>query len=323
MQQRRGGAGIPALQVLRNADFRTLWFFGASAEVARRWELLTLSWFVLQETDSALQLGLPWVFHNLPRPLFGAFFGALADRYGRRSLLMLAQTINALTAVTILALFVSDVMQPWHAFVAAFFSGTSRTLEDPARRTSTFDIVGPRRLVNAISLETLGSTVGRMTGYLMAGGMISLLAFEGAYGLVLGIHLLALSLLLRVKIPAHAPGDKGREPFLKGLKEAMRFAAGNPMLKGVLYASIMMNLLVFLSSSISRPSEGTTWGLGRRLWGCWLPPTLSAGWARRRSCPTSGTSATMAACSSPVHSLSSSLASCSPGRRGMSWRSPS
>ena len=102
MQQRRGGAGIPALQVLRNADFRTLWFFGASAEVARRWELLTLSWFVLQETDSALQLGLPWVFHNLPRPLFGAFFGALADRYGRRSLLMLAQTINALTAVTIL-----------------------------------------------------------------------------------------------------------------------------------------------------------------------------------------------------------------------------
>ena len=245
MQQRRGGAGIPALQVLRNADFRTLWFFGASAEVARRWELLTLSWFVLQETDSALQLGLPWVFHNLPRPLFGAFFGALADRYGRRSLLMLAQTINALTAVTILALFVSDVMQPWHAFVAAFFSGTSRTLEDPARRTSTFDIVGPRRLVNAISLETLGSTVGRMTGYLMAGGMISLLAFEGAYGLVLGIHLLALSLLLRVKIPAHAPGDKGREPFLKGLKEAMRFAAGNPMLKGVLYASIMMNLLVF------------------------------------------------------------------------------
>ena len=231
--------------MLRNSDFRTLWFFGASAEVARRWELLTLSWFVLQETNSPLQLGLPWVFHNLPRPLFGAFFGALADRYSRRRLLVLAQTINALTSVTILALFVTDVIQPWHAFAAAFFSGTSRALEDPSRRTSTFDIVGPKRLVNAISLETLGSTVGRMTGYLMAGGMISLLAFEGAYGAVMGIHLLALLLLLRVKIPAHASVSKERKPFLKGMKEAMRFAAGNPMLKGVLYASIMMNLLVF------------------------------------------------------------------------------
>ena len=189
--------------------------------------------------------GLPWAFHNLPRPLFGAFFGALADRFSRCRLLMLAQSINALTAVTILTLFVYDVMQPWHAFVAAFLSGTSRTLEDPSRRTATFDIVGPRRLVNAVSLETMGSTVGRMTGYLMAGGMISLLAFEGAFGFVMGIHVLALALLLRVKIPAHALASKGHGPFWKGLKEAMRYATGNPMLRGVLYASIMMNLLVF------------------------------------------------------------------------------
>ena len=75
---------------------------GSVGEFARRTELLVLSWLILQLTDSYLQLGLILVFNNLPRPVFSTFTGLIADRFDRRMVLIVAQTVNTCTAGAVL-----------------------------------------------------------------------------------------------------------------------------------------------------------------------------------------------------------------------------
>lgn len=208
-------------------------------------ELLVLSWLVLQVTDSPFQLGLVLVFNNVPRPLFSLFTGWVADRFSRHLMLVVAQTTNALTAVALLALIVVDAIQPWHVFLAAFVLGVSRSLEDPSRRTAIMDAVGERRLVNAMSLEVISNTTGKIVGPLVGGIVIDTLGFSGSYALLLSVHLSNLALLVtRVRIP-NVVQQSASEPIWKGLGSAINYALHSPTLLGLFYVTVVMNAVAF------------------------------------------------------------------------------
>ena len=140
---------------MQNADFRMIWYVGTVGEFGRRMEMLVLSWLILQLTDSYFQLGLVLAFNNLSRPMISMFTGYIADRFPRGRVLLAGQVINVLTTATLLAVIAYDfeLIKPWHVFTAVFVQGLTKAIEDPSRRTAIFDIVGQRRLVNALSLD--------------------------------------------------------------------------------------------------------------------------------------------------------------------------
>lgn len=230
--------------MLQDRHFRSLWYVGSLNELCRRMELLVLSWLILQTTNSPFQLGLVLVFNNLPRPLFSPFAGVIADRVSRRRILAAAQVINCATAAAILTLIFTDRIASWHVFVGVGIHGATKSLEDPARRTAILDIVGANRLVNALSLDTMSSTVGKMAGPVLFGVLVDASGFTGAYVFVLIIHLLTLGVLTRVRIP-NVPQSATREPVWRSLGAAVRFARHDPMLLGMLYITIVMNALAF------------------------------------------------------------------------------
>ena len=208
-------------------------------------EILVLSWLVLQDTHSPFQLGLVLVFNNLPRPFFSLFTGFIADRFSRHRILSVAQTINVLAATVLLFLIVSGLVQPWHVFVVAFALGVSRSLEDPSRRTAVLDIVGERRLVNAISLDVISNTTGKMIGPLLAGILLDTTGFSGAYAFLLSIHGINLALLLtRVRIPS-IQRQLERESMVHSLGSAVNFAIRSPALRGLFFVTLVMNATAF------------------------------------------------------------------------------
>ena len=255
-----GGGSIPVFSVLQDRDFRAIWYVGSLREISRRMELLVLSWLILQATQSPFQLGLVLVFNNLPRPALSLFTGFIADRFNRWRILFISQLINTAVSVAILLLIAFDAIEAWHVFVAVFLEGATKSLEDPSRRTAILDIVGERRLVNALSLDTMSNTSGKMIGPLLGGIMIDasggLLAswlggispenggFVGACGLIVAVHLLNVGLLTRVRIP-NVERTSRREPIWRSLGDAIRFALRTPLLWGMLYVTIVMNALAF------------------------------------------------------------------------------
>ena len=232
--------------VLQSADFRLIWYVGSIGEFGRRMELLVLSWLILQLTDSYFQLGLVLAFNNLSRPLVSMFTGYIADRFPRGRVLLAGQTINVLTTAALLTVIAYDfdLIKPWHVFVAVFIMGLTKAIEDPSRRTAIFDIVGQRRLVNALSLDVISNNLGKMAGPILGGILLDTTGFTGAYSFLMVVHLCTLVLMTRLRIPNYQ-GPAHIEPVWRSLKVAVSYAWGSPVLVGLFYITIVMNALAF------------------------------------------------------------------------------
>jgi MFS family permease len=234
------------VSVLQNADFRMIWYVGSVGEFARRMELLVLSWLILQLTDSYFQLGLVLAFNNLSRPMISLYTGYIADRFPRRRVLVAGQVINVLTAATLLAVIAYDfeMIESWHVFTAVFVQGLTKAIEDPSRRTAIFDIVGQRRLVNALSLDVISNNIGKMTGPIIGGILLGAAGFTEAYAFLLAAHVINLGLMTKLRIPDYR-GIAQIEPVVKSLKVAVGYAWKSPVLVGLFYITIVMNALAF------------------------------------------------------------------------------
>ena len=276
--------------VLQSADFRIIWYVGSLGEFGRRMELLVLSWLILQLTDSYFQLGLVLAFNNLSRPMVSMFSGYIADRFPRGRVLLVGQAINVLTTAVLLAVIAYDfdLIEPWHVFGAVFIMGLTKAIEDPSRRTAIFDIVGQRRLVNALSLDVISHNIGKMAGPIMGGILLETAGFTGAYSFLLSVHICNLALMTRLRIPNYQ-GPAQIEPVLRSLKVAVSYAWRSPVLVSLFYITIVMNALAFPVSSSYPPSAATTWGLGLRWWAYSSPPMDSGSWRARGSCPSAAT----------------------------------
>jgi MFS family permease len=209
-------------------------------------ELLVLSWLILQSTDSYFQLGLVLAFNNLSRPMISMFTGYIADRFPRGRVLIVGQALNVLTTATLLAVIAYDfeLIESWHVFLAVFIQGVTKAIEDPSRRTAIFDIVGQRRLVNALSLDVISHNIGKMAGPIVGGIILGAAGFTEAYAFLLAIHISNLALMTKLRIPNYQ-GLAQIEPVVRSLKVAVGYAWRSPVLIGLFYITVVMNALAF------------------------------------------------------------------------------
>ena len=264
--RRPPGSPIPVFAVLQNRAFRAIWYAGSLHEISRRTEMLVLSLLIFQTTGSPFQLLLVLVFNNLPRPVLSLIFGTVADRFNRQRVMVLAQFSNVVISAIVLMLILAGLVQPWQLYLALVMQGVTKALEDPSRRTSILDIVGEGRVVNALSLDQIGNTTGKIAGPFLAGLLVETLGFSEAYTFVVVVHLAALGFLTRVRVPPRqAPAQ--REPVFRSMWVSLRYALGNPLLLGMLYVTIIMNALAFPAQQLIPAIGQSNLGVGETLIG--------------------------------------------------------
>src|SRR3712207_1973433 len=98
----------------------------------------------------------------------------LADRVPKRQLLMLTQTAMVFPALSLLALYASGVVEPWMVFALVFLRGTVNAIDNPTRQSFAIEMVGPDRVVNAVSLNSVIVHASRIAGPAVAGVVISI-----------------------------------------------------------------------------------------------------------------------------------------------------
>src|SRR3974390_2175157 len=90
---------IHTFESLRLRDYRLLWLGQLSVSTGVWMDQVTRTWLIYMLTHSALQLGLVSAVRGMPFIVFGAIAGAVADRYGRKAQLIIAQVVNAILNV--------------------------------------------------------------------------------------------------------------------------------------------------------------------------------------------------------------------------------
>lgn len=131
-------------------------------------------WLVLQlSNDSATAVGITVALQFTPILLLSLLGGALADRYDKRKLLLIANTVWSVVSLLMAVLVVTGVVQLWQVFVAAAALGVANAIENPVRQAFVSELVGNTLLPNALSLNAATFNTARIAGPALAGGAIA------------------------------------------------------------------------------------------------------------------------------------------------------
>jgi MFS family permease len=150
------------------------YFGGQVVSISGNWmQIVAESWLVLRLTNSGVALGVNTALQFTPMLLAGAYGGVLADRWPKRRLLTVTQTLMALPALTLFALNEAGNVKLWMIYVLVFLRGSVLAVDNPARQSFVSELVGPSRVVNAVSLNSVIVQTGRIAGPALAGAVIA------------------------------------------------------------------------------------------------------------------------------------------------------
>jgi MFS family permease len=227
------------------------YFFGQSISLIGTWMQTTAqAWLVLTLTHSSVDLGLIVAVQALPVLLLGAYGGVVADRVDKRRLMIVLQSLMGLQALVLGVLVTTHVVTVWEVGVLALILGLNNTFENPARQAFILEMVGPRDLRNAVSLNSVLANVARATGPAVAGLLIASVG-EGICFLLNAASFVAvvasLATMNRAALQPSVPSGRARGQLRQGLRYVTRVPElGVPLVMMVLIGTFAYEFQVVL-----------------------------------------------------------------------------
>ena len=185
-------------------------------------------WLVLEVSHgSGTALGIAAGLQFLPLLLFSLWGGAIADRFPKRRILLITQSLMGALALVLGILALTGTVRLWQVYLLALALGMVTVVDNPTRQTFVTEMVGQTDMPNAIALNSAIFNLARIAGPAIAGIVIGLvgtptafLVNAASYGAVItGLLLMRPGELLPIKRVARAKGQ---------LREALNYLRGAP-----------------------------------------------------------------------------------------------
>lgn len=218
---------IPTFSAFRYPQYRLLWYGQVGNALSFWMDQVTRGWLMYELTGSAVQLGAVTFIRVIPLMLLSPIAGTMADRQGRKALLVLAQGVNVALYGVLAVLIVLHLVHPWHVYAIAVGSAIVQVFQGPARQAMQTEVVDPRDMTNAIGVSSIAFNASRSIGPAIAGIIIAAVGTGGAYGVQAMLFLLSTiwTIQLQPDAPrAVSPDQRGPAPsFLTSTIEGWRF----------------------------------------------------------------------------------------------------
>jgi MFS family permease len=151
-----------------------LFFGGELISYIGSWmQTMAEAWLVLTLTHSGAAVGTTFACRFLPVLLFGLWGGAIADRFDRRNVMLVTQSVMAVLAIVLWLVVYTDVVNVWMVFGLAIALGCVTVVDEPARHAFVEEMVGRDQLANAVALNSSVMNSARITGPAIAGLVIA------------------------------------------------------------------------------------------------------------------------------------------------------
>ena len=224
-------------------DFRMLWLSDSFVGCAEQVEFLVLAWYILQETDSPLLLGVYGAL-RFTGTLLSPIYGVMVDRYDRRKLILLTRTVFFANSGVLLTLALTDVLMVWHVFVLAGVAGMGRAFDTIVRQTVIPDIVPASGLMNGVALTRTGRDIMQIVGPLIGGYLLTAWGIGITYIAVIGLYAVGVALAFKLKSLMAVETARGPS-VVANIREALGYVRRQEVILALLLLAFLVNLTGF------------------------------------------------------------------------------
>ncbi len=241
------GQGIAwSMRALRHRDFAIFWT-GALVSNSGSWlQNVAVPYVLFQLTGSTLWVGLATFAQFLPGVLFGPLGGALADRYDRRRVLVLTQSLLAVASLMLWASWAAGFRRPVLILALVAVTGVVGGLNIPSWQAYVPSLVPRADLLSAVTLNSLQFNAARALGPAVAGLILAGWGAGAAFLLNALSFIFVLAALFLVKRRDEARPAHDGTGVMRQFVSALRYIRTQPGLE----VSI---LVAFLVAALGNP----------------------------------------------------------------------
>ncbi len=225
-------------------NFR-LYYIGQIISTSGTWmQSVAQAWLVLQLTNSGTALGVVAALQNLPILLLAPYGGVIADRFSKRKILFITQSISGILALILGVLVATDVVKVWMVDILAFCLGVINVFDNPTRQTFYMEMVGPANLRNAVTLYSILINMARIIGPALAAALIASVGLAPCFllnGFSYAAVIIMLALMHTGELQPTPPIPRARGQ----LREGIQYILSNPVVGTVLLMMAFIGTLTF------------------------------------------------------------------------------
>jgi MFS family permease len=216
---------LPAtFRAFRHRNY-SLWFVGQGISLIGTWmQTMAQQVLVYRLTGSATSLGIISFIGLVPLIPLSLWGGSITDRFPKRTIILITQSIMLIQAFLLAALVWSGTVQIWHVYIMVFILGAATAVDLPARQAFTVDMVeGKDDLTSAIGMNSAMFNSARAIGPALAGVLVATTG-EGNAFFINGLSFIAviISLLVMRGLPKPIPHAEYESP-IKHMTGGARF----------------------------------------------------------------------------------------------------
>lgn len=264
-----GAAFQHILVSLKTRNFR-LYFGGMCVSLIGTWmQQIAMSWLVYELTGSVLLLATVTFMAQIPILVVTPFVSVFVDRFDRRKILLLTQTLSMVQALLLALLTLSGEIAVWHIMLLSLFLGCVNALDNPTRQAFYPSLVPKEYLSNAIALNSTVINGSRLIGPAIGGVLIGVFG-EGLCFLLNGISYIGVLIaLLMMKLPSFK-SQRTPQNLLTELAEGFTYVSGNIPLRALLLIMSVVSffglpLMTFIPAYVKDILQGESEMLGLML----------------------------------------------------------
>ncbi|MDE7358266.1 MAG: MFS transporter [Lachnospiraceae bacterium] len=203
--------------------FLILWSTQSLSQLGSAMTGFALTLWLYEKTGSALQTALLAVCSYAPYVVMSIFAGALSDRWDKKKVMLVCDTLAACCSVAVLVLLKADLLRPVHIYLLNAVTGLMNTVQQPASDVAMTMITPKEYYQKTSGLRSFSASLVTILNPVFATALFAFAGMDIVIYVDLTTFVIAfLALLFGVKFSAPGKAEEaGEDSFLETVRAGL------------------------------------------------------------------------------------------------------
>ncbi len=232
------------LKELKN--FIILWLTQSFSALGSAMTNFALVIWLYNDSGSALTTALLTVCSYAPYVVMSIFAGAISDKWNKKIIMLVCDSIAAACTVTVLVLLKTGSLEVWHLYIINAVNGLMNTVQSPASDVATTLLTPKKHYQKTSGMRSFSNSLVSILTPVLATAMVTLAGIEAVILFDLVTFAAAfLVLLFFIRIPEAERSEKSSESLLGSAKSGLVYLREN---KGILCMILFLSAINLIAS---------------------------------------------------------------------------
>ena len=204
-----------------------------------------LVWWIADTTEDPIAISMATFTYFIPMIIFSPIAGIISDRYDRRKLILLVDSLQAFSTFILILFFIFNLLQFWILLVFVATRSICQAFHAPTANAIIPTMVPKDKLSRINGINFLFTSFVNVIGPVVGGFLLLFFTVQEALWIDIITFLVALIPLLIIKIPRvkQLPEKHERDSFYTSFKEGVNIIHGISGLFSLMIAFMILNFL--------------------------------------------------------------------------------